>query len=440
MKRTEPKGTSRPSIPKFVTFIVNRLRHAGHEAWIVGGAVRDICLARSVTDWDVATSASSSEIKRIFEDTPHFALKHDTVTLLHSQRHFDVTPFRRKTGDIDGDLAHRDFTINAMAYNPQSGKILDPHGGRQHLALKRVKAVGLPEERFDEDPLRLLRAVRLAVQFRFRIESATFRAIGDHAMLINKVAPERIREELMKILMTTKPSIGFSLMRRTGLLREIIPELLEGYRKRQEDFHRFTIFRHALETVDRTDPSPPLRVSALLHDVSKPRVRKRVDGKWRFEGHEKASAELAREIMVRLRFSSRMVRVVTNLIAHHGIDYHPSWSDGAIRRFIRQMGRESVMDLFALRRADTMASGGTSRELKVLSEFERRVLEELEAGTVPELSDLAIGGTEVMEILGIPPGPEVGEALGRLLEKVTDHPELNTRQGLLSLIEEMKIP
>ena len=290
-------------IPEFVALILKRLKQAGHRAYIVGGAVRDACLKRPITDWDVATSATAGQIKSVFSDKKLFALKHETVTLVNSGRAFEVTTFRGKTNRIEDDLAQRDFTLNALAYEPETGRILDPHGGKADIRSKIIRAVVDPEARFREDPLRLLRAVRIATELKFRIEPETLDTITRLALLLQSVSAERIREELMKVLLSPKPSIGFNLMVRTGLIRHFLPELLEGYRMRQNTFHRYTVFKHVMETLDRVEPTPVLRLTALLHDIAKPRVREKIEGQWRFLGHESASASLSEEIMNRLIFS-----------------------------------------------------------------------------------------------------------------------------------------
>ena len=425
-------------VPEFVTFILNRLKRAGHHAYIVGGAVRDYCLKRAITDWDVATSATPGEIKMVFHGIRLFALKHDTVTLVDSGHHFEVTTFRGKKNNIEVDLGHRDFTINAMAFDLENEEILDPHGGKSDIKRKLVRAIGDPDARFREDPLRLLRAVRLATGLKFRIETETLNTLTRMAPLLRPVASERIREELMKILMSPKPSTGFNLMVKTGLLTHFLPELLEGYKMRQNSYHRYTVFRHIMETLDRVEPDPVLRLTALLHDVAKPRVREKANGEWRFLGHEKASAGLSEQIMDRFKFSKHMIRKVTNIITHHMIGYNTGWTNGAIRRLIRRVGLEDIMDLIAFRRADIFAHGLNDHKSDILDELEKRIMDQINGPMAITTQDLAIDGFKVMEFLGISPGPEVGKILKQLMEKVTDHPEMNNQKNLFSLLEQMK--
>jgi len=427
-------------IPGFVLAIIERLHAAGFQAYVVGGAVRDVCLNRPVTDWDVTTSASPVEIRRVFHDTGNFFLKHETVTLVNTACHYEVTTLRgdgNRVPAIEDDLAHRDFTINAMAYEIDGKVILDPYGGREDIHRRLVRAVGDPNGRFNEDPLRLLRAVRIAVELGFEIERGTMECISGMANQLASVAQERIRDELVKILLSSRPSRGFSIMRRTGLLRQILPELLEGFRKKQNKYHLYTIFRHIMETVDRVEPEPVLRLAALLHDIAKPRVRRRIRGEFRFFGHEKESAVLAREIMERLRFSNDMIKQVTDLIGLHMIGYDRKWSDGAVRRLIRRAGPENVDRLLSFRKADLMAHGLIDEKLDLLDELEKRVGELRDNRFVKNRNNLAVDGKIVMEILGLPAGPEVGNVLGELMERVTDHPELNNEKRLIELLEEM---
>jgi len=426
-------------IPEFVSFIIKRLKDAGHQAFIVGGAVRDAYLNRPTFDWDVATSAIPQKITEVFNDTRHFSLKHGTVTLVDSGNHFEVTPFRGKKQSLDEDLSLRDFTIDAMAFDPETGRIIDPFCGMVDISRKLITAVGNPGSRFQEDPLRLLRAVRLSTELKFRIEKQTLKRLAFQAHLLHSVAPERIREELIKILVSPKPSTGFNLMVNTGLLRQFLPELLEGYLKRQNAYHRYTIFRHIMETVDCVEPDPVLRLTALLHDIAKPRVRKKIDGVWRFYNHEKESAVLAAKILDQLKFSKDMIRKVTSLIRHHMIAYNSGWSDTAVRRLIRRVGPEDISDLIVFRRADIIAHGINNQDLDLLKELEQRIEEQLIGHVATNTRDLAIDGHEIMKILEMPSGPAVGRILADLMEKITDHPELNTREKLLGLLEEIKM-
>ncbi|MGD8986056.1 MAG: HDIG domain-containing protein [Desulfobacteraceae bacterium] len=430
-------------MPEFIVTVVEGLRASGYQAYIVGGAVRDYCLQRMVTDWDVATSATPKEIKSTLWDIRNFSLKHGTVTFVHLGQCYDVTTFRGSKGfgsSLEEDLGHRDFTINAMAYDNDHRRILDPHGGRDDLLRRVMRAVGDAKERFREDPLRLLRAVRLAAELEFRIESKTLETISMMAGQLDSVAPERIREELMKILLSQRPSVGFNLMLRVGLLRQLLPELLEGYRKKQEASHRYTIYKHTMETLDQVEPDLVLRLTALLHDIAKPRVRRKVDGEFSFLGHEQKSAELGREIMERLKFSHAIIGKVTHLIAHHMSmgGYDSAWTDGALRRLVRGVGSENMDYLLAFREADIWAHGIDDEKIDQFSELKKRIEALRRRGLVLRPGDLAIDGHEVMEILGLPEGPEVGRILEELVDKLTERPELNRKGELSALVKQMK--
>ena len=426
-------------LPDIILIIIDRLHSSGYQAYVVGGAIRDMCLGRTPMDWDVTTSAPLEQIKTIFQDMRHFNLKHGTVTIVGAEGHFEVTTFRGDENSLktlENDLGSRDFTINAMAYDVHKEEILDPMQGRRDVGHGWVRAVGDPEDRFREDPLRLLRAVRLATELKFQIETKTLEIISQMAEQLVSVSKERIRDELMKILLSKKPSVGFNVMLKTGLLKQVLPELLEGYLKKQNVRHQYTIYKHILETTDKAEPDPVMRLCAILHDIAKPRVRTKVNGKFRFFGHEKASAALAEDIMTRLRFSNEITRQVTNLISHHLIQYDSGWSDGAVRRLIRRVGPENIDALLSFRRADLLAHGRGKEGLSLLSELKERVRKIIERPLVIKPRDLAIDGQRVMEVLDLEPGPEVGRVLDELIERVMDHPELNTEEWLLSLLKQ----
>jgi len=426
-------------MPPFVRFLVERLAGRGHEVYVVGGAVRDACLERPIRDWDLATDADPDAVVRLFPEVRSFRLKHETVTLAAGQASCEVTPFR---GGAAGrrtpaeDLARRDFTLNAMAYDPLRGELLDPEGGRGDIARRRIRAVRRPEERFAEDPLRALRAVRFAATLGFRVEEETLKAVSRWADRIGLAAAERVRDELELLLLAPKPSAGLRLMRRTGLMKQVLPELLEGHLKRQNEHHRYTILRHTLETVDRTAPERLLRWTALLHDVAKPRVRTRTAGRWRFLGHAGASADLAEDVMRRLRLEGGFVARVGRLIRNHMIGYRPDWSDGAVRRLIRRVGPEDVPALIAFRKADILAHGRPELRGALLEELEERVRGILEEAPVLGPDRLALDGREVMELTGLAPGPEVGRLLSGLVERVVDDPSLNTEAHLRRIVLE----
>jgi len=423
------KIMKRTDLPKVVAFILQRLREADFQAFVVGGAVRDAHLGRSITDWDVATNASTGEIMSLFGDVRHFTLKQTTVSLVHSGRNFEVTPFRGKGNCLEEDLAHRDFTINAMAFDADAEECMDPHGGRKDISAETIRAVVDPEGRFLEDPLRLLRAIRFANELGFQIEKRTMQALTRDASLIQSVAPERIREELWKILMSPTPSVGFRMMRKTGLLAHVLPELLQRAYDHHGNLPEDAVFTHLMETIDRVKITPVLKWAALLHHLQRGGPGAAVIGDRRSPGSDKTSTALAEKVMKRLKFSNRMISKVTNLIALHEIDYRAEWTDAAVRRFIRLVGPEQVMDVLTLRRADLLSQ---DREVASLEKLEERV--KREAGAAIGIKDLAVNGQRVMEVVGISEGPEVGRILANLVEKVTDEPGLNEEKKLLALL------
>jgi len=429
---------NKTNIPDIVLEISDRLIKNGYKAFIVGGAVRDSMLGCDVKDWDVATNASPDRIKNLFHYMTSFDLKHGTVTLVSRGRHFEVTTFRGKkkiSMNIEEDLSHRDFTLNAMAYDITNNSIIDPFYGQRDIKKKTIRAVGSALERFQEDPLRMIRAVRFSLELRYTIDQSTLNAINLMKADIDKVSIERIRDEFLKILATEKPSVGFNLLRKTGLLTQIMPELLEGYRKRQNDYHKYTIYRHSMETIDFVERDPVLRLSALFHDISKPRVREKIDGKWRFYNHASSSAELARDIMMRMKFSNEWINIVTGLVSNHMFDYRKDLSGRAIRRFLKKVGIGNVDRLINLRRADNLAHGWKTVPEKRLNDFKERI-DALKKKFPPlTISDLKINGNDVMNELTINPGPDVGRILNRLLEAVIEEPELNEKGRLMEKLK-----
>jgi putative nucleotidyltransferase with HDIG domain len=435
-EKANKKDRFNMELPANVISVLERLRGHNFKAYVVGGALRDVMLDRRVFDWDISTDASTREIKSVFSDTRHYSLKHETVTLVKKGKLFEVTSMKGQGNsgkNIYEDLNHRDFTINAMAYDDLTGIILDPHDGRNDIEGRIIRGVLNPVERIREDPLRMLRAVRISAELGFKIEPNTLECISHNSELLNSVSVERIRDEFLRILLSEKPSGPLNTLRKTVMLKEIIPELLEGYRKRQNKWHSYTIYRHTMETIDHVASTPVLRMAALLHDVAKPRVREKFNGEYKFYKHEKAGAALARDIMERLRFSNEEIKKVTNLISLHMIDYNSDWSDGAVRRLIKRAGND-FEDLISLRKADIKAHGTGESDLNFLDELEQRVEQVGGKNSILALSDLALDGEKIMSILDLNPGPEVGRVLNRLYEMVIDNPGLNTEEKLIELL------
>jgi len=431
---------NREKIPDIVLDISRRLMKNGHQAFIVGGALRDSLFGRHAQEWDVATDAPPEKIHGLFREMTRFDLKHGTVTLVFRRRHYEVTTFRGTGGfgsSIEEDLAHRDLTFNAMAYDITSKRIIDPFGGKGDIVKKVVRAVLNPTERYNEDPLRMMRAIRFSSELGYSIEPETLMAMNPMAQALGMVAKERIRNELLRILVVNKPSVGLNLMRKTGLLKRIVPELLEGYRRRQNNYHKYTIYRHTMETVDSIEVDPFLRLSALFHDIAKPRVRKKIKGRWRFFGHADASAKLCREIMLRLRFSNEQIDRVTHLVYHHMFDYKKELSDKAIRRFIKRIGADNIDNLISLRKADDLAHGHGRAFEKDLELFGERIEAARRQSPPLSISDLAVNAHDVMNVTGLQPGPKVGKILNQLLEIVIERPEHNQKDKLTEILKDM---
>ena len=424
-------------IPHFVHVILEMLKKNGFNAFIVGGAIRDALLKRDAIDWDITTDAEVHEIQSIFKDVRQFSLKHETVTLVHSGIPFEVTVMKgsgEKKADIYNDLSHRDFTLNAMAYNEERAVVLDPHGGALDIKGRTIKAVENPGDRFKEDPLRMLRAVRIAGELEFKINKDTIDMIPSLASLLATVSVERIRDEFVKILLCRKPSNLLEILLETGLMDCILPELLEGYSIEQNSWHMHTVFKHICETVENIPPNRILRLAALLHDIGKPRVRKEVDGEYHFYRHESISSEMAKEIMERFRFGREEIKKITTLISLHMIDYSKEWGDAAVRRLIRRAGRENIDELLTLRKADIIAHGVADDKLELITHLGQRIEKMKNNNASIDIIDLAIDGKKVMNILGLQSGPEVGGILHRLLEHVIDDPELNTEEKLTDIL------
>jgi tRNA nucleotidyltransferase (CCA-adding enzyme) len=470
-------AVDRDRIPAEVIALCRCLAGAGYEAHLVGGGIRDLLLGRTPADFDVATSAHPEQVVALFGAT--FAiptgLQHGTVTVLTGQgssRHaVEVTTFRGEGAYLDGrrpssvtyvsslaeDLSRRDFTMNAVGYDPLADRLTDPFGGRADLRLGLVRAVGDPVQRFREDGLRPMRAVRQAAQLGFVIDAATLAAIPQTLDVFCKVSAERIRDELLKLLASPRPSQGIELMRSTGLLGEVLPELLEGVDVVQNRFHKFDVYRHTLSVVDNThvepavidsgaQPSAPamslavLRLGALLHDVGKPRARQPREGapgEFSFFKHEYVGAEMADAIARRLKLSVADRDRVVAIVANHMFFYTPDWSDGTVRRFVRRVGNEVLPALFALREGDIAGRGFGEDPDVELGELRRRIGEVATADAALRITDLAIDGKDVMRILDVRPGRIIGVVLERLLERVLDDPSLNDAAQLSALVPEV---
>ena len=444
-------------IPADVRALARRLQERGFAAHLVGGGVRDMLLGRPPADFDLATDAKPEKVLELFGRA--FAiptgLQHGTVTVLSgpdpaTRRSVEVTTFRGEGAYLDGrrpssvtyvstlaeDLSRRDFTMNAIALDPLAGTLTDPFGGQEDLARKMIRAVGDPEARFREDGLRPMRAVRQAAQLGFEIDPATEAAIAPTLDVFRKVSAERVRDEMLKLLGAPRPSVGLELMRRTGLLAEVLPELIEGVGCTQNRFHKHDVYGHTLSVVDATRGDALVRLGALLHDVGKPRARQPREGapgEYSFFKHEYVGRDIADSICKRWKLSTAERARVVSMVEHHMFYYTPDWTDGTVRRFVRRVGGDTLDALFALREGDVVGRGFGEDPERELGELRRRIADVAAADAALHVTDLAINGKDVMSF-GVPPSREIGEILERLLELVLDDPSLNERETLLALV------
>lgn len=449
-------------VPDEVRQICVRLKESGFEGWVVGGRVRDCIMASASSgthlsnegDWDVATNARPEQVTRLFRRVIPTGIEHGTVTVLLGDGAYEVTTFRaeaeyrdgrrpeqvRFLDDVTADLARRDFTVNAIAYDPLTDQLVDPFDGVGDVRRGLLCAVGEPSERFAEDGLRVLRAARFVATLEFELEERTRSAIEPSLDSYRKVSAERIRDEWMKAMKASNPSRAFEVMRLHGLLAITAPELLESVGCEQNRFHAYDVWGHAMACLDACPKSPVLRVAGLLHDVGKPRSREFSDKTqdYTFYEHERIGAEMTGPILERLKFSNQERERVVGLVRHHLICYSDEWTDAAVRRWLRRVTPELAEDLYELGRADAVAKGRDAEDdLASLERLQDRVERLLAAGAAVSVKDLAINGRDLLTVIGLQPGPRVGAILRELLEEVTDAPELNTRETLLTRAKEL---
>jgi tRNA nucleotidyltransferase (CCA-adding enzyme) len=441
------------AVPPDVHALCERLRGKGKRAWIVGGCVRDLLLGRAANDWDVATDARPKELLSLFPRAIPTGIDHGTVTVVKDGRHYEVTTLRGEgtytdgrrpdwvefVDDITADLARRDFTVNAIAIDPTDGKIIDPHGGRADLEARVLRAVGKAQERFSEDGLRVLRAARFVATLEMDLDPETEAAIRPTLETFRKVAQERVRDEWLKAMKARTPSRAFEVMRRTGILDITCPELLLGVGMEQNRWHAYDVWKHGVSCMDAAPADPVLRVAALLHDVGKPATRQWSDktSDYTFYDHDRVGAEIAGPIAERLRFSNDERARIVSLVKHHLFHYSAEWTDAAVRRWIRRVGRDRVEDLYALNDADVRAKGRDfDDDLRALADLRAHVTRVLDAGAALSPRDLAIDGNDLIKELGLAPGPIIGKILEALLEAVINGEVANEREPLLARARE----
>lgn len=457
----EPRQPVEPAaigdvVPEPVITLLRTLWSAGHGAYIVGGSLRDALLGRPADDWDLATDALPEQTQALFPDAV-YENKFGTVAVRRRRHEYQITTFRSDHDyadfrrphrvefgtSLEADLARRDFTVNAMAWGaaPDGGSttgaepqvaLVDPFGGRADVTRRVLRAVGDPATRFEEDALRMVRAIRLAATLDFSVEPETLAAIRDHAPLVAHLSGERIAAELGKLLAAERPSVGLRLLADTGLLDTISPELASQRGVVQNKIEGEDLWHHTLRTVDATPAHPVIRLAALVHDIGKPATQ--ADG--HFYGHETVGAELARKLLERLHEPRIVTERVSHLVRQHMFKYEAGWSDSAVRRFIGKVGRDVLDELFALREADNIGSG-VAPSADGLDELRVRIAAELASGPVLDRYALAIDGNDLIVEFGLKPGPHLGRILDALVERVIEDPALNDAPALLMLARDL---
>ncbi|MCI8323997.1 MAG: CCA tRNA nucleotidyltransferase [Lachnospiraceae bacterium] len=440
----------RIQLPDKVHNIINTLEEAGYEAYAVGGCVRDSILGREPDDWDITTSAKPEETKHLFPRTVDTGIKHGTVTVLLEGEGFEVTTYRIDgtyedgrhptevtfTANLKEDLRRRDFTINAMAYNDRSG-LVDLYGGLADMENRVIRCVGDAGERFDEDALRMLRAVRFSAQLGYRIDEATGEAVRALAPNLQKISAERIQAELVKLVTSPHPDYlrnAYEL----GITAQILPEFdLCMETPQRHKHHCYDVGEHILHSMLGVEADKVLRLGMLFHDIGKPQTLTiDPDGTTHNKKHPFEGEKITRKVMRRLKFDNDTTDKVTKLVLYHDYDIAPT--EAGVRRAVNRIGEDIFPMIFTVRRADIAAQSDYMREEKLakvahIEKLYREILARRDAVTV---KDLAISGNDLIAE-GMPPGRQIGETLSALLERVLDDPSLNTKEILLKLYKEV---
>lgn len=427
-------------IPTYVQRACQILNASGFQAYVVGGAVRDSLLGLTPLDWDVATDALPEQIEKLFARTVPTGKRFGTVTAFVDEQSLEITTLRKDgpysdgrhpdqvffTDDLLQDLSRRDFTINAMAFDPVTEKLIDPFKGSKHLKKGLLTTVGNPSLRFQEDPLRMLRLIRFQSTLGFKVEKKTRLAM--EARWIRSVSPERIQAELHKMLLGKGLAPALELFYQSSLMKEIVPELAAGLGVSPGDRHPYDLLGHSIMSAHFVSPTLPLRWAALLHDVGKLHSPLR--------DHATIGANMAKTILSRLRCSNKLIEEVETLIFHHMFEIHPHSSDRATRRFMARVGVDTAFQLVKLRQGDM---GGMNKDPRLIIDYgqamEARFKEVLEQNAALTINDLAINGQDLMEKFTLKPSPLIGELLQYLLEQVLIDPKLNQKAFLLDLAQ-----
>ena len=441
------------AIPQEVSQVTQTLQKAGFEAHLVGGCVRDIISGKKPKDWDVTTNAKPDQITSLFPKT-FYENDYGTVGVVNENtddetlKIVEVTPYRIEgvysdkrrpdqvtfTEKIEDDLKRRDFTVNAIAYDISKGQIIDPYKGQEDIKDKTIKTVGVPHDRFSEDALRILRAVRLSVELGFTINKDTADAIKKESAGLEEIAKERIRDEFIKIINSPSTMVGIILAQKLGILKYVVPELEAGIDLEQNGDHIYSVWEHNLRALQHSaDRGWPLHVklAALLHDISKPETRRwsKENDDWTFYGHDVIGGRVSREILKRLKFPSEIVETVSKLVR-----YHLFFSDvekitlSAVRRIVKNVGPEHVWDLMKVRACDRIGMGRPKETPYRLRKYESMIEEAMRSPT--SVGMLKIDGAMIIDVTHETPGPRIGFILHALLEEVLDDPTLNTGEYL----------
>ena len=436
--------------PQNVLYILGVMRDNGFEAYAVGGCVRDAVLGRVPKDWDITVNTAPAKVRELFDRTLDTGIKHGTVTVMLGEEAYEVTTFRidgiyedgrhpssvEFTGNLEDDLRRRDFTINAMAWNPWRG-LVDPFGGTSDIKARCIRAVGDPDERFREDALRMLRAVRFSAQLGFEIDAGTFEGIHKNSGLIYNVSSERIREELSGILTAEDPG-KFTLLRDTGIMGLILPELEVCFDTPQNNPHHvYNVGEHSIRAAAAIENKRYLRWTMLLHDIGKAVTRTTdEDGVDHFYGHPDKSHEIAENILGRLKFDNKSIDRILRLIRHHDRDIIPQ--PKAVAKAVSAVGEDLFEDLLKVKRADISAQNPAyaGEGIEYIDRISKIYRELLEASNCLKLRDLAINGQDLID-LGFHEGREIGRALAVLFEKVLEDPSLNDKAVLTRMAGEM---
>lgn len=434
----------------------------GYKAYLVGGAVRDMLMGKEPHDWDVTTDATPEQVMSIFRKVIPTGIAHGTVTVHFMKNEIEVTTFRTEsdysdgrhpdkveyTGNIEEDLSRRDFTINAIASYLGDGTITDPFHGRDDIKRKVIRTVGNPLERFSEDGLRPVRAVRFSAQLGFEIERETLKAISEPEILkkTSGISLERFRDEFLKLMKAEKPSAGLKLMEESGILDIFIPEFKKCRGCIQGDFrgyHQFDVLDHLFYACDGAPASKQnVRLAALFHDIGKPDVKRVIPtpqgDQFTFYNHEAKSQQITKEILFRLKFSNAEIANICHLVVNHMFNYTQDWTDAAVRRFLAKIHEENLEDLYDLRLADIYGMnnapvrGQDSRTIALLNELKDRISKETEKNSVLSLKQLAVNGKDLMKN-GISAGKDLGFVLNQLLETVLEDPSQNEKEQLIKI-------